>query len=261
MTAMAKLLLVDDDSGTLVWIAEALQGAAYDVRTVSGGSAALELVRTWRPDLILADLLMPEMDGFAFNRLVQAHERIPVMLVSVANKPAEAILQGVAGYVRKPVTAAELRAAVERVLGAVEGVAILVVDDDADIRACYRLILEPRFTVLEAENGRDALALLSREPVALAIVDVHMPVMNGVELIRAMRDDARLYTIPVVVQTSDRAAARAPVWTDLHVAQTILKEEFLDWLMTQIDAHLAPSREADAARPGAVSRGSTAGSP
>ncbi|XXX73581.1 response regulator [Sorangium sp. So ce134] len=251
---MAKLLLVDDDSGTLAWMAEAL-GAAYDVRTVSGGSAALELLRTWTPDLILADFLMPEMDGFAFNRLVQSRERVPVMLVSVVNKPAEAILRGIAGYVRKPVTAPELRAAVERVLGAVEGVAILVVDDDADIRECYRLILEPRFTVLEAENGRAALDLLAREPVALAIVDVHMPVMNGVELIRAMRDDARFCTIPVVVQTSDRAAARAPVWTDLHVAQTILKDEFLDWLMTQIDAHLAPAppREAERAWP-AVSR-------
>ena len=46
--------------------------------------------------------------------------------------------------------------------------------------------------------------------IALAIVDVHMPVMNGVELIRAMRADPRFALIPVVVQTSDRAAARAP---------------------------------------------------
>ncbi|WP_437644365.1 response regulator [Sorangium sp. So ce362] len=245
---MAKLLLVDDDSGTLAWMAEALDGAAYDVRTVTSGSAAIELLRTWTPDLILTDFLMPEMDGFAFNRLVQSRERVPVMLVSVVNKPAEAILRGVAGYVRKPVTAAELRAAVERVLGAAEGVAVLVVDDDADIRACYRFILEPRFIVLEAENGRDALALLSSEPVALAIVDVHMPVMNGMELIRAMRADARFCTIPVVVQTSDRAAARAPVWTDLHVAQTILKDEFIDWLMTQIDAHLAPAPPREAER-------------
>ncbi|WP_438014620.1 response regulator [Sorangium sp. So ce315] len=245
---MAKLLLVDDDAGTLAWMAEALEDASYDVRTVSSGSAALELLRTWTPDLILTDFLMPEMDGLAFNRLVQSRERVPVMLVSVVNKPAEAILRGVAGYVRKPVTAAELRAAVERVLGAAEGVALLVVDDDAGIRECYRMILEPRFTVLEAENGREALALLAREAVALAIVDVHMPVMNGVELIRAMRDDARFCTIPVVVQTSDRAAARAPVWTDLHVAQTLLKDEFMGWLMDQIDAHIAPAPPREAER-------------
>ncbi|AUX24729.1 hypothetical protein SOCEGT47_052680 [Sorangium cellulosum] len=257
---MAKLLLVDDDGGTLAWMAEALESAAHDVRAVRSGGAALDLLRSWKPDLILADFLMPEMDGLAFSRLVQARERVPVMLVSVLQKPAEAILRGVAGYVQKPVTAAELRDAVTRVLGAAaEGVGVLVVDDDADIRRCYRMILEPRFTVLEAENGRDALALLSNEPVALAIVDVHMPVMNGVELIRAMRDDARLSAIPVVVQTSDRAAARAPVWTDLHVAQTILKDEFMDWLLAQIDAHIAAAPSCPAGR--ALSRGSTAGSP
>ncbi|WP_437924353.1 response regulator [Sorangium sp. So ce291] len=246
---MAKLLVIDDDSGTLAWMAEALEGAAHDVRAVSSGSAALELLRTWKPDLIVTDFLMPEMDGFTFSRLVQSRDRVPVMLVSAVNKPAEAILRGVAGYVKKPVTTQELRAAVERVLGAAaEGVTLLVVDDDASIRECYRMILEPRFVVREAENGRDALALLSTEAVALAIVDVHMPVMNGVELIRAMRDDVRFCTIPVVVQTSDRMAARAPVWTDLHVAQTIMKDEFMDWLLTQIDAHIAPAPPRDAER-------------
>lgn len=237
---MAKLLLVDDDRGTLAWMAEALEGASHDVRAVSSASAALDAMREWTPDLIVADFFLPEMDGFAFGRLVRAKERVPVMLVSVLKKPAEAILRGVAGYVQKPVTAAELRAAVDRVLGAgATDVPVLVVDDDPDIRACYRLILEPRFAVFEAANGREALAVLSQQAVALAIIDVHMPVMNGVELIRAMRSDAALCAIPVVVQTSDRAAARAPVWTDLHVAQTIVKDEFMGWLLTQIDEHIA----------------------
>jgi CheY-like chemotaxis protein len=236
---MAKLLIVDDDLGELAWMSSALEGAGHEVRTLDSARAALEVARTWRPDLILIDVLMPDMDGFAFSRLVRVHERVPIMFVSVLRKQAEAVLRGVAGYVQKPVTAAELRAAVDRLLGATTGVTILVVDDDPGIRACYRLILEPRFPVMEAENGLEALDVLSRETIALAIVDVHMPVMNGVELIRAMRADPRFASIPVVVQTSDRAAARAPVWTHLHVAQTLLKDEFMSWLMDLIDEHLA----------------------
>jgi CheY-like chemotaxis protein len=161
------------------------------------------------------------------------------MLVSALKKEAEAILRGAAGYVQKPITARELRAAVDRVLGAASDVAVLVVDDDPDIRLCYRMILEPRFRVLEAQDGRDALAVLSNETVALALVDVHMPVMNGVELIRAMRDDPKLRDLPVIVQTSDQAAVRAPVWTDLHVAQTVMKSDFMTWLLAQIDDHIA----------------------
>lgn len=236
---MGKVLIVDDDGGTLEWMTAALAGAGHDVRAVSGGRGALELARVWTPDLILADLLMPEMDGFTFGRLVQAYGRVPVMLVSALKKEAEAILRGAAGYVQKPVTAGELRAAVDRVLGGASDVAILVVDDDPDIRECYRMVLEPRFTVIEAGDGREALDELAVRKVALAIVDVHMPVMNGVELIRRLRDDPRLAALPVIVQTSDQAAVRAPIWRDLHVAQTVVKSDFIAWLLTMIDEHIA----------------------
>ena len=235
---MAKILVVDDDEGTLRWMVAALAGAGHEVRAADGGRAALDLARTFPPELILTDILMPEVDGFSVGRLLQVHRRVPVMLISAMKKEAEAILRGAAGYVQKPVTAQELRSAVDRVLGALSDVVVLVVDDDADIRLCYRMILEPRFRVLEAENGREALDLLHTEPVALALVDVHMPVMTGVELIRAMRADPRLRELPVIVQTSDHGAMRAPVWTDLHVAQTVMKSDFMVWLLDQIDQHL-----------------------
>lgn len=236
---MTKILVVDDDEGTLAWMAAALAGAGHEVCAASGAREALEVAKAWAPDLILTDILMPEMDGFAFGRLAQVHRRVPVMLVSALKKEAEAILRGAAGYVQKPITARELRAAVDRVLGGVSDVAVLVVDDDPDIRDCYRMILAPRFRVLEAQDGREALQVLAAEPVALALVDVHMPVMNGVELIRAMRDAPELRDLPVIVQTSDQAAVRAPVWTDLHVAQTVMKSDFMAWLLAQIDEHIA----------------------
>jgi CheY-like chemotaxis protein len=243
---VAKLLIVDDDAGTLAWMTAALEGAGHEVKSILTGHAALEIAKSWRPDLILADILMPEMDGFAFARLVQIYGRVPLMFVSVMQKQAECILRGVAGYVQKPVTASELRTAVDRVLGgAAHSVKILIVDDDEAIRHCYKLVLEPRFVVLEANHGVEALGLLEHGDIALAIVDVHMPVMNGVELIRAMRADPRFAAVPVVVQTSDRAAARAPVWTDLHVEQTVMKDDFMDWLLAQIDEHIGAGPRGD----------------
>jgi CheY-like chemotaxis protein len=61
-----------------------------------------------------------------------------------------------------------------------------------------------------------------------------MPVMNGAELIRAMRDDPALARVPVIVQTSDLQALRAPVWRDLHVAQLVDKLEFFSWLNSRV---------------------------
>jgi CheY-like chemotaxis protein len=56
-----------------------------------------------------------------------------------------------------------------------------------------------------------------------------MPVMNGAELIRAMRADPSLEKLPVVVQTNDRTALRAPVWGTLRVSEVLDKSNFLHW--------------------------------
>jgi len=78
--------------------------------------------------------------------------------------------------------------------------AILVVDDDADIRESLAFLLEGEgYEVHTAADGRQALALLERIPCpALALVDLRMPVMDGVELIEAMRQDPRWARLPVV---------------------------------------------------------------
>jgi CheY-like chemotaxis protein len=242
---MAKLFIVDDDEGTLTWMTAALTSLGHDVRSALGGRAALETMHTWHPDLIITDILMPEMDGLTFARIVRRNEDVPIMFVSIARKQAEAILLGAVGYVQKPATAAEIREAVTRVLGHPHARrTILIVDDDPCIRDIYHECLEPGFDVLEAENGKVALDRLRAHNVDLAIVDVHMPVMNGTELIRAMRADPALEKVPVIVQTSDLTALRAPVWRDLHVAQLVDKGEFLSWLDTQIAEHVAGSSAA-----------------
>jgi CheY-like chemotaxis protein len=236
---VASLLIVDDDEGTLSWMAEALHGIGHEARTFVTGRDALDALASWRPDLIIADILMPEMDGLTFTRLARRLSGVPVVFISIARERAAAVLAGAVGFIQKPVTAAEVRAAVERVL--LQGNrrnTILVVDDDADIRELYRSFLEPRFDVLEAADGQEALNVLSHHLVDLAIVDVRMPVMNGMELIRAMRSDPTLQTLPVIVQTSDQTALKAPVWRDLNVSQLVDKTAFLTWLSEQIEEHL-----------------------
>ena len=104
---MAKLLVVDDDEGTLAWMTAALEDAGHEVRAMLSGRDGLEALRSWTPDLIIADILMPEMSGLVFNRLIQSYHQIPLMFISIAKKQAESILCGAIGYVQKPVTADE----------------------------------------------------------------------------------------------------------------------------------------------------------
>jgi CheY-like chemotaxis protein len=240
---MAKLFLVDDDEEALVWMKAALETRGHQVSTFTSGRPALDALSSSSPDLILTDILMPEIDGLAFARLVKRRAGVPVMFVSIAKRQAEAVLAGGLGYIQKPASAAELRSAVERVLGDLDRTnTVLVVDDDPDIRELYRLFLDPEFVVLTSPNGKDALDVMHKEHVDLAIVDVHMPVMNGADLIRAMRRDPELERLPVVVQTSDRAALTAPVWGPLHVAQVMEKESFVDWCEGQMGAFAQSSQ-------------------
>jgi CheY-like chemotaxis protein len=241
--SMASLLILDDDEGTLAWMSAALTGLGHTVRAFRSGQEALVALARWRPELIISDILMPEMDGLTFVRLVRELHDVPVMFISIAKKQAEAVLAGAVGYVQKPATAQEVRAAVEQVLGkAAHRNSILVVDDDADIRDLYRTFLEPRFIVFDARDGQAALEVLHSQPIDLAIVDVHMPVMNGVELIRTMRDEEALQSVPVIVQTSDQPALKAPVWRDLHVSQVVDKLTFMQWLDAEIEDHTHATR-------------------
>ena len=75
---------------------------------------------------------------------------------------------------------------------------ILVVDDEENIRHSLRGVLQDEgYDVLEAENGRDALAMLGQTVPRLAIVDVWMPEMDGIELVQRMRHAAP--RVPIVV--------------------------------------------------------------
>src|SRR4051794_23983356 len=80
-----RVLVVDDDVSIRGFLAEALRDEGYEVQTAGNGHDALALLREWRPDLILLDLMMPVMDGWAFRteqRLIPNMADVPVIVLS-----------------------------------------------------------------------------------------------------------------------------------------------------------------------------------
>ncbi len=86
---------------------------------------------------------------------------------------------------------------------------ILVVEDNEINRAAMCAILSPQYTVLEAENGVQALSLLEkyREGISLILLDIVMPVMDGYAFLKHLKADHRLNSIPVIVTTSNNSEA------------------------------------------------------
>ncbi|MBN1363591.1 MAG: response regulator [Syntrophaceae bacterium] len=87
------------------------------------------------------------------------------------------------------------------------GLNILVVDDSSVMRSVIRKTLNmtglPLGDIWEAKNGEEGLRLLQEKRVDLALVDIHMPVMDGEEMINKLRDNEQYKDLPVIIISSE----------------------------------------------------------
>ncbi len=80
---------------------------------------------------------------------------------------------------------------------------VLIVDDSTFIRSTYRTYLEPEgFTIVEAENGEEALEIISADSFDYIITDIEMPQMDGLELTKNIRANKKLRDLPIIVSSS-----------------------------------------------------------
>jgi two-component system alkaline phosphatase synthesis response regulator PhoP len=110
------VLVVDDDHFTRQFIRDALEDDGYELIIATSGSEALERARTDHPDLLLLDIMMPEIDGLDVARALRADAAtrdLPIVIVTAKASPTDAEAAFAAGandYITKPFTAAVLRA-------------------------------------------------------------------------------------------------------------------------------------------------------
>ena len=119
------VLVVGDDSSYCTIIRELLVRNGYQVRLAYGAQQAFDLLQREQPDLILTDLMMPEVDGFTFIKRLRsspAQAGIPTIVVSalVLARERAAAQAGADGFVAKPFSINQLRAAIKLVMAPVQ---------------------------------------------------------------------------------------------------------------------------------------------
>lgn len=118
---VSKVLVVDDSPVDLEHLKSIVTGAGYQVITASNGREAQEKARSDRPDAILMDVVMDDVDGFEACRNIsndQSTAHIPVFFVTSKNQKADRVwgeLQGGKGMITKPYTAEEILQAIRMV--------------------------------------------------------------------------------------------------------------------------------------------------
>ncbi len=109
---MFHILVVDDDRSTRRLMRAILEGENYTVALAENGAQALEIMDREHVDLVVLDVMMPEMDGYAFTRALRAaHSELPVLMVSAKQLTAdrkEGYLAGTDDFMTKPVDPEEL---------------------------------------------------------------------------------------------------------------------------------------------------------
>lgn len=127
--AKADILCVEDEADMIDLIRWILERQGYTVRGALGGKEALRQMREKRPDLVLLDIMMPEMDGWEVYREMKASpdlQDVPVIVVTAKAQSIDKVLglhiAKVDDYITKPFGPHELVRAVEKVLGSAKNV-------------------------------------------------------------------------------------------------------------------------------------------
>lgn len=116
---MHRILVVDDEPSVTDLIAYNLRKSLYDVIIAADGREALRLVREYSPDLILLDLMIPEVDGLDVCREIRRSSDVPVIMITARGEEVDRVLGleiGADDYVTKPFSMRELLARIKAVL-------------------------------------------------------------------------------------------------------------------------------------------------
>lgn len=227
-------LVVDDFEAMRQITATQLRALGADqILTARSGKEALTLLGKQRVDMILADWYMPGMSGLDLLQAVRADDRLRhlpfIMITAEAERErvAEAIAAGVSDLLVKPYTAERLGARIARAAGArprapapaapaagraeaavppagtLRPPTILIVDDTPDNLHLLSHLFKEEYQVRIANNGEKALDICtSDDPPDLVLLDVMMPVIDGFEVARRMRDHPGAESIPIIFVTA-----------------------------------------------------------
>ena len=235
-----RVLVVDDNESARRVIGEYLSSFTFDVAEASGGEAALnallEAEKKGTPfKLVMMDYMMPGMDGIETTLRIKRSlpsGKVPVMIMVTAYGHEDVVKRAeketeLGGFMVKPVHQSTLfetimeafgrseateRGAIqmdlnEPSLSALEGSHVLLVEDNEINRqvAC-ELLENVQVNVSTVENGKEAVAIVVREMFDAVLMDLQMPVMDGLTATQEIRKDARLSSLPIIAMTANAMA-------------------------------------------------------
>ncbi|HEY3476580.1 MAG TPA: response regulator [Anaerolineales bacterium] len=114
-----KLLVIDDDSAVTDLLSLLLKSNGFEVAATNNSTEGLTMIRENAPDVIILDLMMPEMDGWQICKAVREFSQVPIIILSALNDPsmiASVLDAGADDYLTKPTPSRVLIAHINRLI-------------------------------------------------------------------------------------------------------------------------------------------------
>jgi signal transduction histidine kinase/CheY-like chemotaxis protein len=205
-----QVMVVEDDPHMMKLYQRYLSGEGYNVITLTDPTMALDEARKSKPYAIILDIMLPHKDGWEVIQELKADEQtkdIPVIISSIVNNKSMGFALGATYYLVKPFEREELLNALNGLRHWVTKIAIID-DNPQDIRLVKRMLGNHQYVYSEANNGEQGLELIRRERPDLVILDLMMPVLDGIGMLKIIRTDPSIRDIPVIVVSAKELVAQ-----------------------------------------------------
>ncbi len=238
----APVLIVEDNPHTGTLFESYLRSSEFQPIIVSDLSQAKSWIARHTPIAVVCDIHLGEDTAWSFVDTLHADlPNVPVILTSAYDESERASRQGNV-FLPKPLEREKLLQELRRLTLQNGTCTLLIVDDNEVSRYILRELLDqPWLDVREANNGSEGLRLIAESIPDAVILDLLMPDISGMEILRRLRADSATEHLPVLIYTSKTLTADERAQLLAMGAEIVRKEEistrlsaqpFLDWLTT-----------------------------
>jgi CheY-like chemotaxis protein len=216
----ARILVIDDEKVVATTLRAILEQQGYRTAVAFEGSNAVSLAQSFKPDVVVADIDLPNIDGIeAASQIVRESPHCHVLLYTGKPLGTSALAKAQAhGFtiVEKPIAPGDLisrvRETIRKQRSSLNAVVLIVDDHEVQRYAIGRMLQRAGFVVVEVGTGEEALAQARTGP-DLILLDINLPDMSGFEVCKRLKASPATSHIPVVHLTAthrdDMAAATA----------------------------------------------------
>jgi signal transduction histidine kinase/DNA-binding response OmpR family regulator len=200
------ILVVEDEEASCLLYEKYLHGSGFQCIAVPTVRQARDILRQVRPQLIFLDIMLPGEDAWAWLAELKNHgetRHIPVVVVTMQEEPRKALALGADAYCRKPFDRHWLLETVQQFTRREPAESILIIDDDTSSRYVLgRCLASTPYRIREAASGLAGLSMVHEERPRAVFLDVHLPDINGFEVLERLQTDPHTQDIPIILYTA-----------------------------------------------------------